>query len=155
MVHDRIQHLIGVATGILLYTAVWRLGIARSVACIPAAVVFFSGDHLYLEHSVMADFLLTFFAAAGLCCAVFGLSERSAWKWLSLAGAVLAAAVLVRSVGVVLLPVVLVCVVLWWPSDWRRRLLCCVAALTAAGAVFGSYYLAFRLTRGDPLAYRT
>ena len=42
-----VQHALGIATGVFLYIALIRLQVRRWVACIPAAVVFFSGDQLY------------------------------------------------------------------------------------------------------------
>ena len=62
------------------------------VACLPAAVAFLSGDHLYLEHIVMADWFLIFLTAAGLAAAVRGLVPGLNLWWISWASALLATA---------------------------------------------------------------
>ena len=61
-----IQHLLGLATGVILYLTMSRLGLKRWIACLPAAVVFLSGDQLYLEHQLMADSFFIFLAIAAL-----------------------------------------------------------------------------------------
>lgn len=142
-----VQHLLGLATGGLLYFALKRIGLAEWVACVPAAVVFFSGDHLYLEHMIMADFLLTFLTAAGLCAIVFSFRSEKAGGWLVLAGACCAAATVVRSVGVVLLPIVVVAVALRAGKEWRAP----AAVLLGGLAVLGSYGAAFWLSGGQYL----
>ena len=44
-------------TGIFVFLALRRLGVAQWIACIPAAVPLLCGDHFFLEHTVMSDFL--------------------------------------------------------------------------------------------------
>ena len=67
------QHLLGVSIGAFLFLALRRLGIARWIACLPAAVPLLSGDQLYQEHTVMSDFFFTVLATAGVCVAIRGL----------------------------------------------------------------------------------
>jgi hypothetical protein len=146
-----VQHFIGLGTGALLFLAVRRLAVPRWVACLPAAVAFLSGDHLYLEHIVMADFFLTFLTAAGLTAAVFGLVEGGSLRWLAAASALLASAALARSVGIVLLPILVVCAGVWTKKPWRSRLATLSAALLPGLAVFVTYIGAFLLAGGEYL----
>ena len=134
-----VQHALGLATGLLLYLALVRLGVKRWLACIPAGVVFFSGDQLYLEHSLMADFFLTFTATAGFTAAAFWLTNRRTWWWLAAASALFAWASLVRSVGVVLLPVLLLVVLFGTDQGVRQRLYAVAVAVLPALLVFGLY----------------
>jgi hypothetical protein len=48
-----IQHVLGLGTGIFLYLSMRWLDMLRAIACFPAAIPLLSGDHLYLEHTVM------------------------------------------------------------------------------------------------------
>jgi hypothetical protein len=50
-----VQHVLGVATGLLVYAAVRRTGAPSWLGLIPAATVFFGGTGLLLEHSLFAD----------------------------------------------------------------------------------------------------
>lgn len=146
-----VQHLLGLCTGVLLFLAARKLGVPRWAACVPAAVAFLSGDHLYLEHSVMADFLLTFLAAAGLTAAVFGLAEAGNLRWLAAASALLASAALARSVGIVLLPVFVLCAVFWLRNPWPNRVATFFAAVLPGLGVFAIYIGAFLVTGGQYL----
>jgi len=146
-----VQHLIGLGTGIILYLAVRRLGAARWVACIPAGFALLSGDHLYLEHIVMADFLLTFLAAAGLGAAIIGLIGGVELRWLATAGVCMASAALVRSPGVVLLAVLVFCAALWADGSMRRRAVAAATALLPGLAVLGIYAAAKSIAGGEYL----
>jgi hypothetical protein len=46
-----VQHSLGIATGLLLYKSVLRTGAPAWLGLLPAAVVFFGGTGLLLEHS--------------------------------------------------------------------------------------------------------
>jgi len=143
-----VQHALGVATGVFLYIALIRLPVRHWVACIPAAAVFFSGDQLYLEHSPMADFFLTFCAAGGFLAAVVWLTKRESWWWLGLASAVFAYAALVRSVGVALLAVLAFVAVLAGRNGPRDRIVAICFAVTPAVLIFGLYFAVFWLSGG-------
>ena len=146
-----IQHAMGLSVGLMMFLVMCRLGAKRWVACLPAAVAFLSGDHLYLEHVVMADYFLIFLTAAGLAVAMRGLiPELSIW-WLSTASALLAAAALTRSVGIVLLPILALCTAIWVRRLGSRRAAAIAAAILPGLGVFGLYVGAFEITHGQYL----
>ena len=124
-----IQHLLGLGTGTFLYLSMRRLGVVRAIACIPAAIPLLSGDHLYLEHTVMADHLTIFLTAGGIWAAICGLVPKLHLRWLAIASALLAMAALTRSVGVVLLPILVLCTALWVKESFRTRCAAVAAAL--------------------------
>ena len=97
-----IQHLGGIAAGLIVFLAMRRLGLRPAIACVPTACILLAGDHLYLEHVFMADWLLLALSIAGLAAGVRGLVPAIDHRWLVAAGALLAAAGLTRSVGIVL-----------------------------------------------------
>jgi hypothetical protein len=146
-----IQHVMGLGVGILLFLSVRRLGVSRAVACIPAAVPLLSGDHLYLEHLIMADHPFSFLATVGLSAAVFGLVPQVNLRWLATGSAFLAMAALTRSVGIALLPILLICTALWVKGSLAARCGAIAAALLPGVAVFGLYIAAFYLARGQYL----
>lgn len=146
-----VQHVMGLSVGLMIFLVMRRLGVKPWVACLPAAVTFLSGDHLYLEHLVMADWFLIFLTAAGLAAAVRGLvPELNLW-WISIGSALLAAAALTRSVGVVLLPILAACVAVWVRKLPGRRATAIAAAVLPGMGVFGLYLGAFKITHGQYL----
>ena len=125
-----IQHLLGLATAALLYAALRRLRQPTVVCLVPAAVVLFNGDQLFYEHAVMSEALFGFLLAAELYAVVRATEERGL-TWPLLAGVLLAGAALVRTAGLLLVPVALVWIFWRRSGDLRRR---AVPVLVAAGA---------------------
>lgn len=106
-----VQHLLGVLAGLLCFLAVRRAGAPRWLALLPAGVAVLSGDHIFLEHLVMADAFFLFMVVAGLWAAIRGLAPAVDLRWLAAGSAALAASGLVRSLGVALPLVLAVCAV--------------------------------------------
>ena len=146
-----VQHLMGVTMGLAAFLAVCRLGVTRWVAALPAGVIFLSGDQLYQEHILMADWLLGFLTVAGLAAAVHGLVPELNWRWLSAGSAFLVAAALTRSVGVVLLPILVICTAVWGRRLSGQRTLAIAAAVLPGLGVFGLYFAAFKVSNGQYL----
>jgi hypothetical protein len=143
-----VQHAIGLSIGVILFLTMRRLGARHWVACLPAAVAFLSGDHIYLEHMIMAEFLITFLATAGLAAAVFGLAGGVHLRLLAAASALLAMAALAKSVGIVLIPVLMICTALFANGSPRARLKALSFALFPGMAVLGIYFVGFKLAHG-------
>jgi Gpi18-like mannosyltransferase len=81
-----------------------RLGAPPAFGLLPAAFGWFGGDVLYLEHLLMADSLYLFGLALAVDALAFATQRPSGRRWL-LAGALALLPGLVRSTGLVLLPV--------------------------------------------------
>ncbi len=146
-----LQHLIGLGIGTVLFLAMRRLGAKPWLACIPAGVVFLSGDQLWIEHQVMAETQMTAFLAAGLACAVRGLVPRVSLPWLAAGSALLMAAALTRNVALVALPVLVLCTAFWVKGSLRNCLRALAAALLPAVAVFALYLGAYAVSGGQYL----
>src|ERR1044071_8704854 len=99
------QHLLGVSTGVFVFLALRRLGVAQWIACIPAAVPLLCGDQLFQEHTVMSDFLFTLLAIAGVCLAIRGLVPELHLGWVAAGSAFLGAAGLTRNIGFAMVPI--------------------------------------------------
>jgi hypothetical protein len=126
------QHALGIATGLLLYRAMRRTGAPPWLGLLPAAVVFFGGTGLFLEHSLLADSLFTFLQAVGIYGAVCALYDPRL-RWPVLAGLAIGADFWVKTAALsslVLVPLVLLCAA---PGGAGRRLL--AGATTALLAI--------------------
>jgi len=80
-----VQHCLGLITGLLLYMAVRRTGAPAWLGLFPAAIVFFGGTGLLLEHSLLAAPLFSFLLTASVCAAIYALWEPTL-RWPLLAG---------------------------------------------------------------------
>jgi hypothetical protein len=128
-----VQHIGGVVTGVLLYKAVRRVGAPPWLGLLPAAVVFFGGTGLFLEHSLLADSLFTFLQTVGVYAAIRALYD-SRLRWALLAGIAIGVAFWVKTAALssaVLVSFVLLCA---GAGSVRRRLL---SAFTVAIVVVG------------------
>ena len=131
-----VQHALGVATGLLLYKAVRGTGAPPWAGLIPAAIVFFGGTGLLLEHSLLADPLFSLLQAVGVYAAVRALWEPRI-RWPLLAGLATGISFWVKTVGlsgVMLVPLVLL---LASGSARQRMRGAATAAGVAAALVFG------------------
>ncbi len=146
-----VQHLMGLVVGTLFFLTMRRLRAPRWLAALAAAVPLLSGDHLYLEHTMMADYLLIFLTAAGLSAAVWALSDGILLPLLAVASVLLTLAALVRSVGVILLPILVFCALLVPRDSWRQRFEAASAALLPGAGAFLCYFVSFLLSHGSYL----
>ena len=146
LVHDglgaiaTLQHVLGLATAVLLFAAMVRLGFSRWVAVAPAGVVALHGAWTWLEHSVLAESLFLALVALALFCA----AGRSP-AWFAAAGAAVAAATAVRTTGIVLVPI-LIAFCAWTASGSRLR--AALAAAAPAVGVLAAYLVAAHATYG-------
>ncbi len=119
-----LQHVAGLGTGVLVYALCLRLGVARRVAVLAAAVVILDAYAIALEQHIMAE---SFFelALAAVMLLTISLGERT--RPLVLAGGLLAITVTLRTAALFVIPVWLV--YLLWSGVGRRRLLAGAAAV--------------------------
>jgi hypothetical protein len=55
-----LQHLMGLASGLLLFGAVRRAGLPAGLGLVPAAVVILGGSELFIEHAALSEALFIF-----------------------------------------------------------------------------------------------
>src|SRR4051794_31638146 len=145
-----LQHLLGIGAALLLYGAVRRLVCPRWPALIAPAVLLLSGDEVYVEHTLLTETAFIPLLCGGLYCVARATSSpsRRAW-WLAAGGALLASAALVRTVGLVVLPIVLVWLLLSARARWPLRLRAALPAAAAMVAVIGGYAAAVAAQDGQ------
>jgi hypothetical protein len=127
-----LQHVLGMASAVLLFLTALRLGAPAWVGVVPAAVVLLGGQQLLLEHAVLSEALFGFL----VCVAVFAAaSARRAHgpAWSLLAGLSLGAAMCVRVAGVF----AILAVIAWlaWAAKGALKLRAICAALALVGAL--------------------
>jgi hypothetical protein len=132
-----VQHLLGIATALLLYGAVRRAGGPAWLGLLPAGVVLLGGDHVLFEHAVLTETLYTFLIAAALYAGV-GALDGSVATWPALAGLLLGLAATVRIAGLLLVPLLALWMLLV-PGRPRARLTRVAATAGAGGAVLLTY----------------
>ncbi|MBB5134779.1 hypothetical protein HNP84_004513 [Thermocatellispora tengchongensis] len=91
-----VQHLLGLATAAMVYAAALRLRAPRWAATAAAAPVLLDAYQVELEHLLVSDTLFMFLVTAAVC---LGLKRAPGWRTGIVAGLLVAAATLTRSVG--------------------------------------------------------
>jgi hypothetical protein len=133
-----VQHTLGLATGLLLYKAVRRTGAPAWLGLLPAAVVFFGGTGLFLEHSLLADSLFAFLQAVGVYAGIRVLYDPG-WRWALVAGVAIGVSFWVKTAAIssaILLSIVFLCAS---PGDRRRRIMRTAASMSAVVMLIVAY----------------
>jgi hypothetical protein len=144
-----LQHLAGIAAGLVFYAAVVRLTGSPWAALAPAAVVLLSGDLAYLEHSISSEGPFTLVLATTLYAAVRSLDQpRPLLGWPLAAGALLALGTIIRSAGFFLAPVVVLALLLARPRPWRANLAVPGAVAGVFAGLLLCYAIASEVTHG-------
>ena len=126
-----VQHLAGLALGVLVYLLLLRLDVPKVAAAIAVAVVVFDGRAVALEQHVLTEALFTLVLFASLVLAI-GRGRRGPGA-LAASGALLALAITMRSVALFAVPAWIAYVV--WAH--RRPVPLAAAALALALPLVG------------------
>ena len=129
-----VQHLLGLATAVLLYATVVRLGFPRWTGVVAAAVIALQGSWIWLEHAILAEGLFLALAVLSLY-----LVARRGPAWFAAAGLAVACAAAVRTTGVILVPVLIVFCAWMAGPGVRRRVVGALACAVPAIAVLAAY----------------
>ena len=143
-----VQHLLGVATALLIYAIGRRAGAPVWAATTGAAAVLLSLDQIVLEHLILSEALFVFVFVAALYACVRALDDpRVLYRaldtrhaWLIAAGLLLALAAWVRGVAFPLTPFLLLWIMLAVPGTWRRRVANAAVAGVAVAVLMLTYF---------------
>jgi hypothetical protein len=142
-----VQHILGIAAGVLLYKAVRRTGAPPYLGLFPAAVVFFGGTGLFLEHTLLGDAPFAFVQAVGVYAAVRAVTEPGL-RWPLVAGLAIGVSFLIKPVGLASALLVPPLLLLAAPGSRRRRLRSATTAALAIIAMILAYVGAQGLVTG-------
>lgn len=132
-----VQHVLGLASGLLLFGAVRRSGFPRGLGLVPATVVILGGSEIFVEHAVLTEAVFIFLVDLALYAIVR--TRAGHWSWSILAGLALGAAVDDRTVGLVLLVTLLPVTLIALSVAWRQRLLRMGIIVVAAALPIGGF----------------
>jgi hypothetical protein len=141
------QHVLGLATAVLLFLTVRRTGISAWLALAPAATVLFVGAEVLVEHAALTESLYIFLQALALYAAVRSLDSMDP-GWAALAGASIGAAADVRLLGLAVVPTIVLWIALARRDSIRGRLVHGGMALLFSAALIGGYVYAQRQATG-------
>jgi hypothetical protein len=141
------QHLLGIATGALIYATFRRLGTPVWVAAFAAAGALLSLDQVFLEHTLLSEATFTFGFSAVLYCAVRALGDprpvrgviTTQWIWLATAGSLVGLIAWIRPVAIPLIPLLVLWGALVLPGGARVRIGRATLAAAAAGVLLVAY----------------
>jgi hypothetical protein len=126
-----VQHLVGLAVGVLVYVLLARLGVPRWLAASASAPVLLDAMQLNIEQSILSDSLFAALLVAG-CAALLWQRPPGATACV-LAGVLFAAAVLTRTAGLVVILPALVAAFAVGARTKRLAMLAAAFALPLAG----------------------
>lgn len=144
-----LQHLVGMAIAVALYALARRHGVPRWLAAAVAAVVLLDGYQLQIEENIMSEIWFQALLVA-ILWALLGRGEPN-WRRAGVAGLLLGAAILTRTIGVTIgVPMAFYLVAAggaWrtW-AGWRRISARGVAAAVGLAVVvvpYANYYRSF------------
>jgi hypothetical protein len=144
-----IQHLMGLAIGVMIYALLRHWGVRPVLATLAAATELLDVHQIQLEHIVLSDTVFAFLTVCGLLLLAW--TRQTSTMAAGLAGIAFAFACLTRVVGAPLI-VVGVLYLLIRRSGWRPIVTFCTAAivpLLAYASWFDSEHGSFNLTASD------
>lgn len=115
LVLTTLQHLAGLAVGVLVYALLRRLDVPRWAAALATGLVVLNGYAIVLEQMILAE---AFFTLALVLGAFLVVGRTRTTTSLAVGGVLLAAATLLRTAGLFAIPVWLL-YVLWRHRHWR------------------------------------
>ena len=136
-----VQHLLGLASGLLLYATVRRAGGPPWLGLFPAAVIFLGGFQIFVEHTPLSEPLFVFLVSVGLYAAVRAMDEPRPW-WPAVVGVAIGIAPTVRTSGSTLVPLLLLWFLFEPGQRWRARALRTGAYALPVIVVLGTYVVA-------------
>ena len=140
-----VQHLMGLAMGVVTYTLLVRWGLWRWAAALATLPVLWDAYQVEIEHLVMSDVFFQMLVLGGLALLAW---RRPTIRRAALVGALLGASVSVRLVGLpLIIPAALFVLVM--AEGWRRRIAATVALSLAFAAPLVCYMAWFNYNYGE------
>lgn len=117
-----LQHLVGIASALILFAAVRRLCGSPWPGVVAAAVILLGADQLYLEVQIMSETLFTLLLASLLYAVARALEEpRLWWPWPAVTALLMALATMTRTSALFLIPIVALVLLMAQSRPWLPR----------------------------------
>lgn len=149
-----VQHLLGLATGLIVYVVLLRRGIYRWAAALASVPGLLAAYEIQIEHFILSDPLFIFLLVAALAALLWNRSPG--WLECAVAGVLLGAAVITRSAGLPLIAAFVLWLVTRQNAGWLKRsatalLLCAAFAVPVItyAVWFHESYGQYKLTYGQ------
>jgi len=136
-----VQHILGLASGLLLYATVRRAGGPPWLGLLPAGVIFLCGFQIFIEHAPLSETLFVFCVAVALYACVRAMDHPRPW-WPAAVGVAIGIAPTVRTSGSTLVPLLLLWFIFEPGQRWRARALRAAAYAVPVIVVLGTYVVA-------------
>jgi 4-amino-4-deoxy-L-arabinose transferase-like glycosyltransferase len=145
-----VQHILGILSGLLIFSAVRRLVGSPWPGVIAAAAIMLNSDQIFLEHSIMSEGPFVFFLTAALYAGVRALDEPRPGRWWPiLAGVLIAFATMIRTAGLFVIPVLALALLIGiTPRPRKERWRGAVALLAVSGVLLIGYAAANDISNG-------
>jgi hypothetical protein len=138
-----VQHLLGLASGLVLFAAVRRLTHSPWPALAPAGVVLLNADLVFLEHTIMSEGPFVAAMAVAIYASVRAIDSPDPWwRWPAASGALIGLAGLMRSTALFLLPIAALAILLARGRPWRLSWRAPVATAGVGAILLGGYAFA-------------
>jgi Dolichyl-phosphate-mannose-protein mannosyltransferase len=117
-----LQHLLGIASALILFAGVRRLCGSPWPGVIGAGVILLGADQVYLEDLIMSETLFTLFLVSAIYAASRALERpRRWWPWPVMTAVLAVATGITRTSGLFLIPVLFLALLLARPRPWLPR----------------------------------
>ena len=142
-----LQHLMGVAVGVMVYAvARHRFGVAPWIASLAAVPVLYDGFQIQLEHLILSDVPFEFLLALATTLLLW--DSKPSWQRCTLVGLILGVSATVRSVGLPFLAIFVVFIIIK-RIGWRAvagAIVACLAPVLLYCTWFYAVYGQFAMT---------
>jgi 4-amino-4-deoxy-L-arabinose transferase-like glycosyltransferase len=132
-----VQHLLGLASAVLVYATLLRAGAPRWCALVAAAVPALTLDSIYYEHTLLSETPFMLLVAGALYCGVRSLEPEAGVGWALGCGALIALATTFRGLALFAIPVFVVVMLLRDGTPGRRLRAAGAVAVTAGALLIG------------------
>jgi len=131
-----LQHLLGIASALILFAAVRRLCGSPWPGVVAAAVILLGADQLYLEVQIMSETLFTLLLACLLYVVARALEQPQRWwPWPAIAALLVVLSAMTRTSALFLVPVIILALLFARPRPWLPRWRSLLAFLVAVGVL--------------------
>jgi hypothetical protein len=134
-----VQHLLGLVSATFAYLMVKRVSGIAWLGLIPAALLMFSGDYLFMESTLLTEALFTTLLVMSMWAALHALDDEHPCRWLAASGMLMILATLVRPITLEIPLVLAAWAAIALGGTLRERAMMALASILPAGLLLAAY----------------